>query len=79
MSSSTSEGDITCCSQQQLYDFRSFRPNCKSSKRNIPAAAGSAEAAETASSSHNGNVVNGGDAAMNGFGGSDVDEDMEIN
>ena len=46
------------------------------SQRNIPAAAGSAEAA---SSSQNGNVVNGGDAAMNGIGGSDVDEDMEIN
>ena len=45
------------------------------SQRNIPAAAGSAEAA---SSSQNGNVTNG-DATMNGVGGSDVDEDMEIN
>ena len=63
---------------EQSYNLRVFRPNSKS-QRNIPAAAGSAETCEAATSSHNGNVVNGDSAAMNGVSGSDVDEDMEIN
>ena len=76
MSCFTSEGDnIEPLNSTNI--LVSFRPNSKS-QRNIPAAAGSAETSEAATSSQNGNVVNG-DTAMNGVGESDVDEDMEIN
>ena len=54
--------------------LRIFRPHGKS-KKNIPAAAGSAENQATSSSlGHNGNLVNG-DSTVNGVS----DEDMEVN
>jgi len=78
------DSNVTQCNEENVCTkaayvlFYQRRPHSKS-QRNIPAAAGSAETSEAATSSHNGNVVNGGEAVMNGVGESDVDEDMEIN